>query len=70
MVKNQFTIIVCGIILLLPLLYLLNVWIFMYLWDLLIPMIFHGPSLTFRQAAGGLFLLAMIGAFFRATQYH
>lgn len=42
-------------------------WLFQSLWNLTIADIFHGPTLTFWQAAGLWMLIGMIGGLFRSN---
>lgn len=59
--------IVLGFILLFLGFYALGTWIFMLIWNAVLPPLFHWPRLTFWYAAGICFLLGCVGGMFKAT---
>lgn len=42
-------------------------WVAQFLWNALVPSVFHGPVLTYWQAFIGVCLLSFIGNFFRSS---
>lgn len=42
-------------------------WTFMALWNWLVPALFHGPAITYWQAAGLLILFGLITSGLRAS---
>ena len=44
----------------------LPAWLFMIAWNFVAP-VFHGPTLTYWYAFAIVFILQMIGGFFRST---
>ncbi len=46
----------------------LQAWVFMVLWNAVVPTIFHGPALTFWSSMTCTFLLSIIGGFFRSLR--
>lgn len=44
-----------------------SAWMFEILWNWLMPLLFHLPTLTFWQAWGIIALLSIIGGFFKSS---
>jgi hypothetical protein len=65
---KEFGITCLGLIIIIALISLLGGWIFMLLWNWVVPIIWtNAPILTFWQAWGISFLLTIIGNKFRST---
>lgn len=65
---NEFVITCLGLIIVIALISLFGGWIFMLLWNWVVPIIWtSAPILTFWQAWGISFLLTIIGNKFRSS---
>ncbi len=65
---GEFTITCLGVIIIIALISLFGGWIFMLLWNWVVPIIWtSAPILTFWQAWGISFLLTIIGNKFRSS---
>ena len=65
---KEFGITCLGLIIIIALISLFGGWIFMLLWNWVVPIIWtNAPILTFWQACGISFLLTIIGNKFRST---
>lgn len=42
-------------------------WVLMLAWNLLVPALFHGPSITYNAACALYFAIALIGTTFKPT---
>lgn len=42
-------------------------WVLMWAWNLLVPALFHGPTITYTMACAVYFALSLIGGAFKMT---
>ncbi len=63
----KITFMILGVVALMASVFALSTWFFQWIWNFVVPGLFHGPVLGFWQAAAVVVLLSLVGGMFKAS---